>query len=125
MAVVPLSRMMSTCPLGGGLLNHLHQAADAAVHKRAVANDTDHASRLFRWQHMTQPQAHAKARAHANAGIHGFKGFQHAQRVATDVARHNASRWRNASNTRPILARVAQLRRLARQLRQFGGDVVV
>ena len=90
MAVVPLSRIEHHVAGGRRVVHHLHQPGDAAVHEGAVADDADHAAGLLRRQHVPQAQAHADARAHADAGVHGLERRQHAQRVAADVAGHDA-----------------------------------
>src|ERR1035438_7795263 len=69
------------------IVDRFHQARDAGVQERAVADHADHAPRLLGWQHLPQAQADAASRAHAHAGIERVKRRQHAQRVAADGAR--------------------------------------
>ena len=90
MAVVPLSRIRTTWPVGGRVVDHLDQAGDPAVDEGGVADDADHAPRLLLRQHVAQAQSDADARPHADAGVHGRERRQDAQRVAADVAGDDA-----------------------------------
>ena len=58
--------------------------------KVRVADDADHPPGLLGRQHVAQAEADADGGAHADAGVHGLEGRQHAQRVAADVAGDDA-----------------------------------
>ena len=75
---------------GRRVVDHLHQAGDAAVNECAVTEDANHAPGLLWRQRVAKPESHADGRAHADQRIHRLEGRQNAQRVAADVARNDA-----------------------------------
>src|ERR1035441_9770250 len=103
---------------GGRIVDRLHQARDAGVQERAVADDAHHAPRFLAWQHVPQAQADGDSSAHAHAGIERVERRQHAPRVAADVARHNAAQVAQRGKHGAVRTAGAQLGRLA--WRQFG-----
>src|ERR1035441_4349828 len=97
------------------IVDRFHQARDAGVQERAVADDAHHAPRFLAWQHVPQAQADGDASAHAHAGIERVERRQPAQRVAADVARHNAAQVAQRGKHGAVRTAGAQLRRLARR----------
>ena len=75
---------------GRRIVDHLHQARDAAVNERAVADHADDPPGLVGGQGVAEPQAHADAGAHADQRVHRLPRRQRSQRIAADVARHDA-----------------------------------
>ena len=57
--------------------------------------------------------------------IHRLEGLQHAERVAADVARHDAIAFPQRLEHEAILAAVTELRRLARRLHRLRAHVMV
>ncbi len=85
-----------------------------------VADDRDHATRLVGRQDVTQAQAHADRGAHGHAGVHRLVRRQHAERVAADVAGHDAVVLLERGVDGVVRAGRAELRRLAARRGRFG-----
>ena len=107
-------------PGGRRVVDHLDQAGDAAVHEGAVADDADHAARLLGRQHVAHAEPDAERRAHADQRIHGLKRWKHAQRVAADIAGHDAVQVAQRGEHGAVRATGTQLGGLAGGRLRFG-----
>ncbi len=105
------------------VVDHLHQAGDAAVDEGAVADDGDDAAGFRLREHVAQAQARADAGAHADAGVHRLEGRQHPEGVAADVAGHDAAEVPERLECGPVRAALAEGGGLALRRRGFGGGV--
>src|ERR1035437_7418253 len=106
------------------VIDHLHQPADAAMDEGAVADNAYHAAGLVGWEHVTQAQPDAQTGPHAHARVDGLEGLEHPQRVAPDVARHDAILLAQRLKDDAVLAGVAELRRFAGRLGRLRTEII-
>ena len=97
----------------GAIVARFHEAGNAAVDKRGVANHGDDLLGLFPREHVTEANAHTDGGTHVNHVVHGANGREGRQRVAADVARDDAVEFLEDCEGAAVRAARAEHRRLA------------
>ncbi len=75
---------------GRRVVDHLDEAVDAGVDEGRVADDRHHPAGVGLGEGVAQAEPDAERGAHGHAGVHALVGRQDAERVAADVAGHDA-----------------------------------
>src|SRR5512133_2177001 len=108
----------------GRVVGHLDEPVHAGVDERRVADDRHDAPRVLLREHVAEAEADAERGAHRDAGVHPLVGREDAERVAADVAGHDAVELPERAVDRVVRAGLAELRRLPLRRLGLGREVL-